>query len=72
MSTGEAYMLGDAENLNDVESESFDIAVSYIVLVDLLDYRSAIEAAYRVLRPRRSLRSLQHPPHAEFTARRLD
>ena len=51
MSTGETYMLGDAENLNDVESESFDIAVSYIVLVDLLDYRSAIEAAYRVLRP---------------------
>ena len=51
MSTGEAYILGDAENLNDVESESFDIAVSYIVLVDLLDYRSAINAAYRVLRP---------------------
>ena len=51
MSTGETYMLGDAENLNDVESESFDIAVSYIVLVDLLDYRSAIEAAYRVLSP---------------------
>ena len=51
MSTGETYMLGDAENLNDVESESFDIAASYIVLVDLLDYRSAIEAAYRVLRP---------------------
>ena len=44
-------MLGDAENLNDVESESFDLAVSYIVLVDLLDYRGAIEAAYRVLRP---------------------
>ena len=51
MSTGETYMLGDAENLNDVESDSFDLAVSYIVLVDLLDYRSAIEAAYRVLRP---------------------
>ena len=51
MSTGETYILGDAENLNDVESDSFDLAVSYIVLVDLLDYRSAIEAAYRVLRP---------------------
>ena len=72
MSTGETYMLGDAENLSDVESESFDIAVSYIVLVDLLDYRGAIEAAYRVLRPGRSLRSLQHPPHAKFTARRMD
>ena len=51
MSTGEAYILGDAENLNDVESDSFDLAVSYIVLVDLLDYRSAIGEAYRVLRP---------------------
>ena len=51
MSTGEAYILGDAEDLNEVESESFDIAVSYIVLVDLLDYRSAIGEAYRVLRP---------------------
>ena len=51
MSTGEAYMLGDAENLNGVESDSFDLAVSYIVLVDLLDYRSAIGEAYRVLRP---------------------
>ena len=51
MSTGEAYILGDAEDLNEVESDSFDLAVSYIVLVDLLDYRSAIEEAYRVLRP---------------------
>ena len=51
MSTGEAYILGDAEDLNEVESDSFDLAVSYIVLVDLLDYRSAIGEAYRVLRP---------------------
>ena len=51
MSTGETYMLGDAENLNEVESDSFDLAVSYIVLVDLLDYRSAIGEAYRILRP---------------------
>ena len=51
MSTGEAYILGDAEDLNEVESDGFDLAVSYIVLVDLLDYRSAIGEAYRVLRP---------------------
>ena len=51
MSTGEAYILGDAEDLNEVESDSFDLAVSYIVLVDLLDYCSAIGGAYRVLRP---------------------
>ena len=51
MSEGEAYTLGDAEDLQAIESDGFDLAVSYIVLVDLLDYRSAIEEAYRVLRP---------------------
>ena len=30
---------------------SFDAAVSYIVLVDLLDYRRSVREAYRVLRP---------------------
>lgn len=47
----EAYLLGNAEDLRGVPSCAFDLAVSYIVLVDLYDYRSAIEAAYRVLRP---------------------
>ena len=52
MSAREAYVLGNAETLlRHVDNDSFDLAVSYIVLVDLLDYRSAIEAAYRVLRP---------------------
>ena len=51
LSTGESYLLGNAENLLGIKDEKFDLAVSYIVLVDLLDYRSAIEAAYRVLRP---------------------
>ena len=51
MSTGEAYILGDAEDLQAIESDGFDLAVSYIVLVDLLDYCSAIGGAYRVLRP---------------------
>ncbi len=47
----ETYLLSDAETLDGIESESFDLAVSYIVLVDLHDYRASIEAAYRVLRP---------------------
>ena len=51
ISTGETYLLGDAEALNAIESNTFDIAVSYIVLVDLLDYRSAIREAFRALRP---------------------
>ena len=51
LSTGETYLQGNAENLQGIESDAYDIAVSYIVLVDLQDYRSAINAAYRVLRP---------------------
>ena len=51
LSAGETYRIGNAETLEGVASATFDIAVSYIVLVDLLDYRSAINAAFRVLRP---------------------
>ncbi len=47
----ETYLQGDAETLDGVSDESFDLAVSYIVLVDLLDYRRSIREAYRVLRP---------------------
>ena len=48
---GDSYVVGDAETLDGIADESFDLAVSYIVLVDLLDYRASIEAAYRVLGP---------------------
>ena len=47
----ETYVVGDAEDLGSIESNSLDLAVSYIVLVDLLDYRKAVRAAYRVLKP---------------------
>ena len=47
----ETYLVGNAEDLADVGDASFDLAVSYIVLVDVLDYRRSIQAAYRVLRP---------------------
>ena len=43
--TGQTYLLGDAEDLADVEDDSFDLAVSYIVIVDLLDYRRSIGEA---------------------------
>ena len=51
LSTGETYLQGNAENLEGIDSDTYDFAVSYIVLVDLQDYRSAINAAFRVLRP---------------------
>lgn len=47
----ETYLVGDAEDLAGVADDAFDLAVSYIVLVDLLDYRRSIREAYRVLRP---------------------
>ena len=47
----DTYVLGDAENLEGIASNSYDLAVLYIVLVDLLDYEAAIEAANRVLKP---------------------
>lgn len=50
-SGSETYLVGNAEDLVGVEDESFDLAVSYIVLVDILDWRRSIQAAYRVLRP---------------------
>ena len=48
---GEIYIVGNAEDLADIDDESFDIAVSYIVMVDLVDYRGSIDAAWRVLKP---------------------
>lgn len=50
-SEGETYLIDNAETLHSIEDKKFAIAVSYIVLVDLQDYRSAIDAAFRVLRP---------------------
>ena len=47
----ETYLLGNAEDLRGIPDDRFDLAVSYIALVDILDYRSAIRAAFRVLRP---------------------
>ena len=51
LSTDETYLLGNAETLDGIDNDTYDIAVSYIVLVDLQDFRSAVKAAYRVLRP---------------------
>ena len=46
----EAYLLGDMEDLHGVPSDEFDIAVSYVTLVDIPDMRSAVCEAFRVLR----------------------
>src|SRR5690349_14891258 len=48
------YRLGRAEQLEFAES-SFDLAVSYITLIDIPDFRAAIGEMARVLRPGGSL-----------------
>ena len=46
----EAYLIGDMEDLHEVPGDEFDVAVSYIALVDVPDMRSAVGEAFRVLR----------------------
>ena len=48
----EEYILGDMEALSGIGHASFDLAVSYLTLVDVPDYESAIGEAFRVLRPK--------------------
>ena len=45
------YLICNAHDVAAVVDGSFDLAVSYIVMVDLLDYRKAIRSAFRVLKP---------------------
>ena len=47
----EQYHVNNMETLAGVGDERFDLATSYITLVDVPDYRRAIAEAFRVLRP---------------------
>lgn len=47
----EAYLVGDVQSLDEVDDDRFDLAVSYISLVDVPDQRSTIREAFRVLTP---------------------
>src|SRR5258708_3181134 len=48
------YRLGRAERL-EFEAASFDLVVSYVTLVDIADFRTAIRQMARVVRPGGSL-----------------
>jgi 2-polyprenyl-3-methyl-5-hydroxy-6-metoxy-1,4-benzoquinol methylase len=50
-STRETYAVADMESLREIASASFDLAVSYITLVDVHDLTAALREAFRVLRP---------------------
>ena len=66
------YLIGNAEDLASIDDESFDLVVSYIVLVDVQDYERSVRAAFRVLRPGGALHRMQRPPDAHGGAVRLD
>jgi SAM-dependent methyltransferase len=46
----ETYLVGDIQDLNQVPDESFDLAVSYVSLVDVPDLTRAVGEAYRIVR----------------------
>ena len=47
----EDYLSSNIENLEPVESAAFDIAVSYVSLVDIENLEAAITASYRIIKP---------------------
>lgn len=49
--SNEVYLVGDMENLVAVPTEKFDLAVSYVTLVDVPNMPSAVQEAFRVLHP---------------------
>ena len=48
---GIRYQRADASKMGDVESEGFDIVISFMALMDIEDYEGAIMQAARVLKP---------------------
>lgn len=47
----EGYVLGDIQRLSQIPEASFDLAVSYITLVDVPDQQATVREAFRVLVP---------------------
>jgi 2-polyprenyl-3-methyl-5-hydroxy-6-metoxy-1,4-benzoquinol methylase len=48
---GERYFVDDMQELSAIRDAQFDLATSYVSLVDVPDFRRAIAQAFRVLRP---------------------
>ena len=49
---GEKYLVNDMQELSGIGDAQFDLATSYVSLVDVPDFRRATKEAFRVLRPR--------------------
>lgn len=48
---GIQYQVADASNMNNIESMSFDIVISFMALMDIENYEGAIMQVARVLKP---------------------
>lgn len=58
----ETYLVGDGQTLSDHPDHSFDLAVSYLSLIDMPDLSRALKAIHRVLKPQgRFVLCLVHP-----------
>ena len=66
------YLVGNAEDLNGVDDESFDLAVSYIVMVDLLRLRKLDQSGLSGPETRWPLHSVQLTPDTHVQPQRLD
>ena len=69
--SNEAYLIGDMEDLHEAPGDEFDLAVSYVTLVDVPDIRSAVGRGLSSPPSRRAIRSLQSPPNG-LSESRLD
>ena len=57
------YRLGEAGEL-EFEAASFDLVVSYLTLIDIADFRAAIDEMARVLKPGGSLLKKRPSTHS--------
>lgn len=68
----ERYLHADLQRLAGVPDAAFDLAVSYLSLIDVPDLEGAVAAAHRVLRPGGRLVACILAPMGTATNRRLE
>lgn len=70
-STVENYQVCCMETLDGIEDSAFDIAVSYVSLVDISDLAAAVSSSYRILKPGGRFVVCNRPPMVTATNARI-
>jgi len=65
------YLIGNMETLDSVEDAAYDIAVSYVSLVDVPDLDAAVASSYRILKPGGRFVVCNRPPMVTATNARI-